>query len=149
MQIHRTKDKAEIVSVLGHPKVLSWVVDDGFTGEYDPFIHDAIYYLTDPDVTAIATAVPMNGICCQAHLAALPAMWGKSTDFVRSCIEWFFENTKYQKIVGMVPEYNRLSMRVCRNVGMKQEGVLTKAFLRNWELHSLVIFGISKHKEDV
>ena len=148
MEIHRTKDREEILSVIKHPKVFSWVSDDLASEDYEPFIHDAIYYLTDPDVTAIATAIPMNSICCQAHLAALPSMWGRSVDFVESTINWFFENTRYQKIVGMVPAYNRLSMRLCRKVGMKQEGILTRAFLKNWELHSLVLFGINRHKEE-
>ena len=148
MHIHRSRDEKAIQAILSHPKVHPWLIDDLTPKDCKPVMHDSIIYLMDVDKTGVVRFDPMNGVCCQAHIATLPAMWGKAVEFSTMSIQWIFKNTKYQKIMTMVPEYNSLTVRLCRKLYMTQEGVLTKAFLKDWNLYSLIIFGINKHQEE-
>lgn len=148
MIISRTRDKKVISKILRHPKVNPWLVDDLSPINYSPVIHESIIYLVDDKKTGVTRFDPMNGICCQAHIATVPDMWGKAVEFSKLSIEWIFKHTGYQKIVAMIPEYNRLAIRVARMVDMKQEGNITSSFLKDWKLHSLIIFGLDKVKKE-
>jgi len=148
MNISRTRDKKAILKILKHPDVNHWVTDDLSPENFTPIIHDAIIYLMDDKKTGVIRIEPMNGICCQGHVATLPEMWGQSVEFARLAVAWIFKATRYMKIVGMVPEYNQRALEWAKASGMMQEGVITKAFLKDMKLHNLIVFGLCKHKEE-
>ncbi len=87
---------------------------------------------------------PMNGITCCMHIAALPEMWGKTKVFVQDVIRWTFTNTGYMKVTAFIPVDNKLAIKLARDVGMVQEGILTKSYLRNWKVLDQIIFGLYK-----
>jgi RimJ/RimL family protein N-acetyltransferase len=147
LHLYRTRNKADIRKILEHPEVRPWLIDDLTPDDYQPNITDDIIYLINKEKTGVIRVDPMNGICCQGHLATLPEMRGHASEFTRSAIDWVFKNTRYQKIVTMVPDYNVKTLRVCEKVGMEREGELKKSFLKDWNLYSMIIFGISKSKE--
>ena len=147
MHVSRTRDKKAILKIVNHHKVRKWCVDDLSPDNYTPNMHESIIYLIDESKTGVVILEPINGMCCQVHIATMPKMWGKAVDFGIAAKEWLFKNTRYQKVVAFVPEFNRLAVRVCKKTGFLQEGVIKKSFLRNWELHNLVIFGICKREE--
>jgi RimJ/RimL family protein N-acetyltransferase len=147
MHVSRTRDKKAILKIVNHYKVRKWCVDDLSPDNYTPIMHDSFIYLVDDDKTGVIVVEPMNGICCKVHIATRPEMWGKAVEFVMSAKAWLFKNTHYLKVVALVPKYNRLAVRVCRKTGFAQEGVITKAFMRNWDLHDWIVFGLNKVAE--
>ncbi|MDI6789395.1 MAG: GNAT family protein [Thermodesulfobacteriota bacterium] len=137
-------DKEDIAHILNHPRVYGWIIDIRSPKEYEPIIHESALYLMDETKAGVIRIDPMNGITCCAHIAALPGMWGKTKEFVKEAIRWGFANTGYMKATAFIPIDNKLAIKLARDVGMVQEGILTKSYLRNWKLLDQIIFGLCK-----
>lgn len=147
-----TTDKELIKSIFNHPKVYKLSSDDCSPEVYEPDIHPGVVFLTNEEKTGMVRIDQMNGICCQVHAAMLPKAYGRGAEFVRDTIRWGFQNTRYIKIVAIIPDYNRLIVKIVKKCGFTKEGVLRKSFLKNWKLHKQVIYGLTKnefYKEDL
>lgn len=142
--IERTINKEAICRVFNHPQVFPWLTDDTSPPFYEPVIHPQVTYLIDDTKEGVIRIDPLNGISCNVHIATTPIMWGSAHGFVRDAIKWGFENTKYMKVVAIVPAFNDLTLKLVKEVGFIQEGILKRSFLKNWKLHDQVIFGLSK-----
>lgn len=141
--IYNCINKEVIENIILHPKVVNWLTDDK-SKHYDVVIHPQIYYLVNEANTGVIRVDPMNSITCSLHMATLPELWGHGHEFAQEALEWGFKNTLYQKIVGIIPTYNERIIKLVKDLGFKQEGVLTKSFLKNWVLADQLIFGLSK-----
>ena len=149
MIVSRTRDKKALAKIFNHPKVKDYLSDDLTPdGYYVPVLHEAIIYLMDDSKKGAVRIDPMNGICCMAHISTTPAMWGNASEFAKLSMAWVFKHTRYMKIVGMIPAYNDKTIGLANKIGMIKEGVVTKAFLKNFVLHDLHIYGVEKHTED-
>ncbi len=137
-------NKEDIARILNHPKVYGWLTDIRSPKEYEPIIHESVIYLMDETKAGVIRIDPMNGITCCMHIAALPEMWGKTKVFVQDVIRWTFTNTGYMKVTAFIPVDNKLAIKLARDVGMVQEGILTKSYLRNWKVLDQIIFGLYK-----
>ena len=141
--IYNCTDKAVIENIILHPKVISWLTDDN-SKHYDVVIHPQIYYLVNEENTGVIRVDPMNSITCSVHIATLPELWGNGHAFVQEAFEWGFANTLYQKVVGIIPAYNEKIIQLVKDFNFKQEGILTKSFLKNWVLCDQLIFSLNK-----
>ena len=141
--IYNCTDKSVIKNIVLHPKVMLWLSDDN-SADYEVIIHPQIYYLVNEENSGVIRVDKMNSITCSVHIATLPSLWGNGHAFVQEALEWGFANTLYQKVVGIIPAYNEKVIRLVKDFNFKQEGVLTKSFLKNWVLADQLIFGLSK-----
>jgi len=144
--IHRSTDIDAIFEILNHPRVYGWVSDDCSQKPHNPVMNDSLIYLMDESKMGVVMLVPVNGICCSAHIALRPEMWGGGVDFVKESIRWGVTNTRYMKLVCSIPEYNRLAIRLVKKCGLTQEGRTKKSFLKNMKLYDQLIFGITKRE---
>ena len=132
--------------IFNHPKVYEWISDDT---SVPPFVPDpAHFYLMNEEKTGVVRLEHLNGITCMVHIGTLPELWGRATTFVKEGILWLFENTKYSKIVSLAPENNRVAILFGRRCGFKEEGRITKSFLKNWTLYDQVVLGLSKYDKE-
>ena len=144
--IIRSTDIDAISEILNHPRVYGWVSDDYSPKPYNPVIHDSLIYLMDESKMGIILLAPVNGICCSAHIALRPEVWGSGVDFVKESIRWIVINTRYMKAICSIPEYNRLAIRLVRKCGFTQEGTIKRSFLKGFKLYDQFIFGITKRE---
>lgn len=144
MIVSLTKDIQVIAEIVNHPKLYGWLSDDCSPLIYEP--DPKSLYLTDDNEDGIVRLDHVNGVCCQVHIAVTPCMWGKGVEFGKKCIEWAIVNTRYIKVIAMIPIYNKLTIRLVKKCGFKQEGLIKKSFLKNWKLHDQVLFGITKRE---
>lgn len=141
--IKRTTDVELVSRILNHPKVFDWISDDMSPKPCVPNPNNL--YVTNEEETGILIAAYVNGITCEVHMAALPELWGRMTPFVKEGIKWCFDNTRFTKIIGFTPVYNRAALALAKRSGFKEEGRLKNSFLKNWELHDQIVFGLSKY----
>ena len=141
--IYNCINKAVIENIILHPKVMTWLTDDN-SKHYDVVMHPQIYYLVNEANTGVIRVDPMNSVTCSVHIATLPELWGSGHEFVKEALTWGFEHTLYQKVVGIIPAYNDQAIKLVKDFNFKQEGVLTKSFLKNWVLADQLIFGLNK-----
>ena len=141
--IKRTTDMELISKILNHPQVFDWITDDVSPCPCVP--NPNHLHLVDETGTMLLTATHVNGITCEVHIAALPESWGRAVSFFKECISWGFENTRYTKVIGFTPAYNRAALALAKRAGFKEEGRIKNSFLKNWELHDQIVFGLSKY----
>jgi len=144
MNIYQTKDIEAISRVLNHPKVYKWLSDDFAQNPYVPPMNNDTFYLMDETKNGVVQLDPMNGVCCQVHIAVTPDMWGSGVKFAKECILWGVERTTYMKAVVMIPAFNRLTIKLIKECGFDKEGLLKKSFLKNWKLYDQEVYGITK-----
>jgi len=133
---------AAVAKILNHPKVFGMATDDTSP---DPAVPDPdAFYIIDDEESGVVRVDHVNGVCCMVHIAALPNLWGRTKDFAKEALDWGFRNTGYMKVLAMVPVFNLLAIRLCKASGFKVEGHAKKSFLKNWELHNQILFGLTK-----
>lgn len=141
MGVYRTKDMAAVSRILNHPKVFRMISED-FTPKYVPKNRE--FYIMNDGQTGVVRIDPFTGVTCSAHIATLPELWGKGADFTTECLKWGFKNTTYNKVVVFIPEFNRLTISLCKKCGFEQEGKISHSFILNWKYHDMIIMGITK-----
>lgn len=148
--ISRCYDVALIKSTITHPKLYQHLSDDGCPDAQDFTVQlaDSLFYMVAHDgdkYLGLFLLHPHNFICYEVHTCLLPEAWGEmAIECGKAIVRWMFENTPCQRVITNVPKYNRLALRLARNVGMSEFGVNTKSFLKNGSLHDQVMLGISK-----
>ncbi len=143
--VKRTTDMELVSRILNHPQVFDGITDDLSP---KPCVPDPTHlFVVNEERTGLCQVTPFTGTTCVVHIAALPKLWGRFAPFVKEVIEWGWENTRYTKIIGFTPACNRAALALARRAGFKEEGRITKSFLKNWELYDMIVFGLSKYKE--
>ena len=87
---------------------------------------------------------PWSEYCYEIHGGVHPDYFGRGRTIIETLGLATFKGTPCLKIIGIVPEFNRLMRNTLLKAGMKQEGVIKKSFLKYMKLHDLYIYGISK-----
>lgn len=141
--IYNCINKSVIENIILHPEVMNWLTDDN-TKHYDVIMHPQIHYLVNEENTGVVRVDPMNSITCFVHIATLPELWGHGKTFAQEIRDWVFTQTLYQKAVAIIPVYNDRVIKLVQGLNFKQEGVLTKSFLKNWVLADQLIYSLNK-----
>lgn len=89
---------------------------------------------------------PWSEFCFEMHGGVDPVYWGRGDVICDLAGRGVFYSTPCLKIVAIVPEFNRM-MRACLlRVGLKQEGVVSKSYLKHGKMHDQYIYGITKQE---
>ena len=136
MRVETIKDPSPVWN-----KIKSYLVDD--TGELES--SGQFLGVFDGEKMAGAFLIkPMNCFCYEIHGGVDPEYWGRGSEVCDLAGRAVFFSTPCLKLVAIIPEFNRL-MRMCvKNLGMKQEGVITKSYLKRYRLHDQYVYGITK-----
>jgi RimJ/RimL family protein N-acetyltransferase len=149
-----TRDLELVRLILTHPKIYGPGSDD-FSPNADEWMPPAAgehlqYMLVkeDEEIVGLFTVLFISPILYKIDGGFLPVAWGKSAEAACCAfIQWLWENTGCLRIVCDVPEYNDLSLRMTRIMGMKKYGENPQAYLKHRTLHNVELMGISRPKE--
>jgi RimJ/RimL family protein N-acetyltransferase len=147
----RTHDLCVVASVYTLPRVWPWIGDDyapepwTFQPNNDPRI--VYLFCREKSLVGLFTFLPQNTVCWEVHIILLPRRKTRGHVILRGALDWMFENSTAQRIVGAVPQYNRLAVQVARRAGMKIYGLNPNSFMKNGKLENQVLFGLSKEVE--
>ena len=151
MRIERTFDSKVIDSVLKHKDIAPFIGDDS-SGKLDinyPIV-DSIYYLAiydDSDIAGIFAFVVINGITLDGHTNILPRFRGeKSIEAARLGLKWVFDNTKFVKINGSTPIYNKRAIAFNKKIGFEVEGINKGSIMKDGKLYDQIYFGLERSK---
>lgn len=145
------KDLNAVNFIMKHPEVYPYTKYDGkipveeFSAKHLIECGPPVYTLIDSDNCFVAVLVPENSIMWIAHDNVLPEARGKkAVRICRSMIQWMFENTPCEKIIGYTPITNRPAWVFAQMCGMHLEGRISKGVKINGILHDVYISGIGK-----
>jgi RimJ/RimL family protein N-acetyltransferase len=148
MQILRTFDPELIKAIITHPKVYPHCIDDSSPppDEFEPYVVEQLYNLIawDDEPAGAFMFVPVNLITYEMHLAMLPEFWGRGREALGLAIDWMFSHSPCKKIIGGVPAFNRLTVRLLEDMGFEQEGISPKSFQKQGIIYDRLMLGISK-----
>ena len=153
MTFERTHDLEIVGSIITHPRIWPNVIDDFSPPreEFQPSPSEAIYYVLPKEDGRVLGAIcfaMLSNVVYEIHPVLLPETWwalGKAKEATLGAMNWIWENTKCQRIVGYVPLLShRTKLRFPPKLGMAQYGVNPKSFLKNGALVDQVMFGVSR-----
>ena len=149
MQFSRLTDMELVRRTITHPAIYEAMRDDSSptADEFQPVAHEAIWYVGVEDegrFMGLWMFVPLTGICWEAHTCLLPEAWGKSVDYAKACVQWVWENTTCERIVGKIPLHNRLIYRMTEKTGFHEFGVNRGSYRKGGVLCDQIWMGISK-----
>ena len=147
MQFTLTKEKSFILNVLNTPSIYTMTKDD-LTGElYDVDVNTTLFVKVEDEgrVLGMFMLSPLNSVCFEIHTCLFPHI-APSTMFkiVEEGYKWLFEATCIKKLITYVPSFNKKALRFAKFSGMKEEGIITKSFLREGVLVDQILLGIEK-----
>lgn len=150
IEIERTYDMELIKKIITHPRVYPYARDDQSPppDKFHPTNHPLIIYLLtrkNGKPAGVMMGVPENGICIRAHHYFLPIIWGKAAmEAALQAINYIWNNTAYQRIVGKTPLCNVLAIRFAFKIGMECVGFDRKSVQIKGKLWDQAIFGMSR-----
>lgn len=143
MDVYKSNDLKAVARIMNHSKVYKIISDDLTPDLIVP--EDAIYIMNDKK-TGVIRVNSINGTSCSVHISTMPSLWGRADEFVLSALGWGFSNTIFTKVIAMIPEYNRLAIRMCLKCGFDIEGLISKSVLKNWKYYDMTLLGLTKVK---
>ena len=135
---------------------LYWAINDRLSPQPEQLNWQE--YLSRPDVaTYVATAhnqamgyvqfVRKTSIMAELTVAFLPPFRGNvARHLTLYAIADVFKTKGMLKIYATVPSDNRAALYAARFIGMKKEGQLTRAIVRDGGVRDLVVFGLTKEQ---
>jgi RimJ/RimL family protein N-acetyltransferase len=149
-------DRDFIKDVYDMPGMIKYLTDDNcpddMKDQIDMILNTPVIYALISELNDTKTGLwlffPWNYTTYELHVAILPEYRGQHS--INSGIEagmWMFGNTCCHKIVTTIPKPNYKAKYLAESVGMQQEGINRKSYMKNGILYDMYLYGICK--EDV
>jgi hypothetical protein len=86
---------------------------------------------------------PWSKFCYEVHGGVHPEYFGRGVEVCNEVGKLFFCSPCI-KIVAPIPEFNVKMIQCVEKIGMKKEGIVKQAFMKNYKAHDIHIYGITK-----
>ena len=149
MIIKQTTDKAIIKEIMTHPEIWEAITNDGCDIEKWEPREDYMYILGTIEGKAVGLfIIHMTDIGIhQCHVQLLPDMRKLySLEFGKITMEWFWNNTKINKLFALIPDIYPNVKKFAELQGFHQEGLITKSHVKNGALCSQWFMSINRGK---
>ena len=148
-------DREFIKSIYEMPGMIKYLTDDNCPDNMkdcvDMIINTPGIYALISEQLMIRTGLflffPWNYTTYELHVAILPEYRGRMS--IQSGTDaglWMFRNTCCQKIVTQIPTPNYRAKALAIAVGMKQEGINRKSYMKDGNLYDMYLYGICKEE---
>jgi len=74
---------------------------------------------------AIYLLIPAPDGAAEVHCAVVPSAWGRGEGITKDFCEWVWKHTGLTYLIGKVPSYNRLCVRLARRIGFAFKGSIS------------------------
>ncbi len=145
MTFERTTDLELIRSILTHPMSYRRIVNDAappiwaFQPELKPGVECVIASdARGPLALFLLCKWQTDPRAAEVHFSALPLTWGRSSAVVSAFLAWVWENTPLDILIGKLPSYNRLALRLAKEVGFEKVLVCLAVGTRRGKPYDLI-----------
>ena len=149
MKLERTRDMGLVGSIMRDPAIWPHVHDDGVPADWRPIDHDGFHWMLvdDGEPAGVFLAHQTNSFCYEMHTCMLPRIWG---DVAAKAAQMLAAHVFYElggeKLITLVPAYNRAALRFAKSGGMQQEGINRASYRRNGVMIDQIMLGITKQE---
>lgn len=152
MKILCKEDTEYLQSFFDHEEMIHTMIDDYCVESIRPSLAEMLL-----DATGCICIEPEEGIIfmlsirtmtvTEVHMMVLPHKRGRvAVKAAQEAMRWYFNGSTCEKIVGMVPVYNKAALKYAEWVGFEVEGRCKNSYRKDGQLHDQIIFGIEKEK---
>ena len=149
------EDVEAVNRILRHPEIYPYSIDDGCSEDANTF--DAGPALESENLYFLGWRVgdAWAGLCMlqawsvatyEIHVSILPP-FRKGSAVIHAAtkaIDWMYDNTACCKVVAAVPVINKAAIFFAMSMGMVEEGLMKKSFMKDGVLVDQMILGIVK-----
>lgn len=145
-----TRDKKLIHAIVTDPAMWSKIADDSVTDPNLFFVslEPRFVWILVQDAgvnMGLFLAEKRNYIMYEVHTMLLREAYGNALLIAKEGLKWAFENLiNCKRIITLVPSYNLLADRLCKNAGLQFIGLNRDSYMRNGVLYDTKLYGISK-----
>ena len=150
--MERTYDRDMITDIMTVPAIWDTVAEDDqdpadFVADTDKECWLRITNQND-EIIGVFNLHPMNSATLEIHAQVLPEHRREhSQDAGRAVLGWIYENApEYKKLVAWVPDFYVNVLKYVSGFGFVIEGCNRKSYLKNGELHDLMLLGITREE---
>lgn len=147
--LEQTSDIQLVRNIITHPRVYPMVSDDGSPAAEDYVVPPVTYVLVKKNsmVAGCFCLVPINAATVEIHTCLLPEAYGECASYAaRMMSGWIWDNTKFNRIITNVPDYNRLALRFAERSGMERFGINPQSYLKNGRYEDQIMLGMTRPK---
>lgn len=147
-----TRDKNLIHSIVTDKDIWKRVTDDSVTNPNLFFVSlepRFVWVLVrdDDEIMGLFLAEKRNHIMYEIHTMLLRSAYGNALHIAKEGLKWAFNNLlNCKRIITLVPSYNILADRLCRNTGLQFIGLNRGSYLYNGVMYDTKLYGISKEE---
>lgn len=148
----RTFDVDTVSGFLRHPEIYPAMADDysdvGMVQQAAVSLISGGVWAVQPSESALFLYFPRTLTWWEVHTLVLPEGRGKKAiEDGKAGLRWVFNNSSCEKVVSLVPEFNRQALLYAKRVGLTVEGINRKSFRKDGHLYDQIQVGICK--EDI
>jgi RimJ/RimL family protein N-acetyltransferase len=149
VSFERSEDHALITQILTEPRCYRRMSNDT-APELKAFqahaIKDVEYIIAR--VNGSAAAVFLLAIAghhaAEVHFCFRPQFWGDSESIAREFVVWVWRDTGLTRLLGRVPAYNRLALRLAKACGFQEFGYAHHALHKNKQPYDLIFLSVAR-----
>lgn len=96
-------------------------------------------------LVGVTTFEFITGACANAHVAYLPIAYGRiSKECGRLALQYIWDNTMAEVVMGMTPENYRLALRYLKDLGFEPSGEIPQAYRHGGKAVSMILNHIKR-----
>tara|TARA_R110000822_G_scaffold102088_2_gene228412 strand:+ start:184 stop:645 length:462 start_codon:yes stop_codon:yes gene_type:complete len=135
----------EIKEVVSSPDLLPMLVEDGFSGDFEPDMNQVwLLFEDDEDIIGIFNFTHITSICFEMH----PMIYKKyRLKYARQCMDWafmFFLETDKNKIIVQIPSDRPELVNFAKHHGFVEEGINRDSVMKEGKIMNIIQLGITK-----
>jgi RimJ/RimL family protein N-acetyltransferase len=106
---------------------------------------DLLTILAEDDGEPIAIALlRIQDQCAEVHFCFSPSRWGHTRSTAEKFLNWIWSKTNLTMLIGPVPSYNRLALRLARGVGFGKITEVKNAGTKRGIPYDLIVMGLGR-----
>lgn len=83
----------------------------------------------------------------EVHFCLLPSTWGWSDLLAHCFLAWAWQNTALRVLSALVPNYNRLALKLALKVGFREKAKMLKSGTKDGKWFDLHVLELERPKE--
>jgi RimJ/RimL family protein N-acetyltransferase len=149
IEFTRRPDSAAVRSILTEPQSYRRMVNDT-APEREAFTlgcphgYDAILAAESGKSVAVFLLFRKDARTAEVHFCFRPSAWGRSGYIAAEFLRWVWETTTWQRLIGPIPSYNRLCLKLATAVGFRPFRVARDVGTKHGQPFDLILTDITR-----
>lgn len=103
---------------------------------------DYVMACDDGEPIALFAVKTLPERTAEIHFCFKPSRWGHTQSTCEKFLKWIWKHSKFDVLVGPIPGYNRLALKLVDKLGFERIGLVEKAGTKRGKPFDVIVTGI-------